>query len=255
MSEHSTEHGHAHDWETSTWPPFLAIGILFLVPLTFSFFYVYDSIKWSVVCACIGLVLTVVPIAGWVSEAFEDKYGWGQGHSVPAMPFFIVAEAFIFVSFFVAYWALRLLAPEWPPPGTPEIDTTIPIIMTFVLVASSFTIHFSESALDKDDHGGYKMWLVVTMILGLVFMGLSASEWKHLLHEGFTVATNFKGTAFYTITGFHASHVFVGLSMFLCLLIPALKGKTNKPLLHSASIYWHFVDIIWFFVVSQIYFW
>ena len=76
-----------------------------------------------------------------------------------------------------------------------------------------------------------------------------------LVLEGFVGGTNAKGTVFYSITGFHASHVFVGLAIFFCILFPALGGKISKPFVQAGSIYWHFVDIVWFFVVSQVYFW
>ena len=98
-------------------------------------------------------------------------------------------------------------------------------------------------------------WLVVTIILGAVFVGFSVNEWSHLMAEGFTFSTNIYSSSFFSITGFHMSHVLVGLGMFICILLPALGGKTNKTFIKSAGVYWHFVDIIWFFVLSQVYFW
>jgi cytochrome c oxidase subunit 3 len=75
------------------------------------------------------------------------------------------------------------------------------------------------------------------------------------MHEGFNVGTNLFGTFFFSITGFHGGHVIVGLSIFLAGLSSAFAGKADLGFWRTAGLYWHFVDIIWFFVVSQIYFW
>jgi cytochrome c oxidase subunit 3 len=201
-------------------------------------------------------VVTIFSIIGWVYEAIEDKYGWGNGWGLSAMPFFIVAEAFIFLACFAAYWVARLKTTSWPPAGTPEhMPVMIPIIMTIILVSSSFTIHVAEAKLDEHNVGGYRTWLIITMILGAIFLGISMNEWSNLMHEGFNVTTNIYSTAFFSITGLHASHVIVGLGIFVFLLIPSLAGKADETMVKGASMYWHFVDIVWFFVVSQIYFW
>ena len=256
MNEYTVEHGipgHDPHWETSPWPLVLSMAMLFVFPFAFSLYFVYSKPIMAILSLGIGVPLTLLAVAGWISE------GVGQtrepGYSVKAMPFFIVAEAFIFIAFFVGYWVMRLSASSWPPAGTPDIALTVPIIMTLVLVSSSFTIHLSEQKMEHGDRGGFLMWLIVTIILGTLFLGLSMNEYSHLFAEGFNFKTNAYSTAFFSITGFHASHVFVGIGMFICILIPALMGKMSKSFVKSASMYWHFVDIIWFFVVTQVYFW
>ncbi len=254
MAEDAVEH---HEWETSPWPLVLSVGILFLAPFAFSMYFVYDSLFLSVISLGIGVPLTLIAIIGWAKESIGpiNIYTKEQGLGIGAMPFLIIAEAFIFIAFLVSYWALRLMSDTWPPEGSPHIGYTTPIIMTIILVSSSFTMHIAEHKLEHDDRKGFISFLVVTIILGAIFLGLSASEWSHLLHSGFKTSTNIYGTAFYSITGFHASHVVVGLGMFFCALIPAIGGSISKTFVKSASMYWHFVDIIWFFVVSQVYFW
>jgi len=244
---------HALHWETSVWPFLLSIGVLFLAPFAFALYFVYDKPAMALLSLGIGTPLTVLSIAGWIKEGVGQKEE--PGYSLGAMPIFIVAEAFIFVAFFAAYWALRLSAYSWPPPGTPEISKSIPLLMTLILVSSSFTIHFSEKRLERGDRGGFLTWLVITIILGVIFLGLSMNEWSHLMAEGFNFKTNVYSTSFFSITGFHASHVFVGIGMFICILIPALIGKISHSFVKASSMYWHFVDIIWFFVVTQVYFW
>lgn len=248
MSEHAEEH-----WGYSPWPFFVNIGLILMLPLAFAFQFVYDMPMAAILCLGTGVPIVVFSVAGWVKECHDDKEA---GLAVSAMPYFIVAEAFIFVAFFAAYWVTRLSADQWPPAGTPEhMPVLVPIIMTFTLLASSATIHVAEVKIENDDRAGYIKWLVISIILGSAFLGMSIMEWKHLIHDGFTASTNIYGTSFYSITGFHASHVIVGLAVFLAMLIPALGGRINKTLITAGGIYWHFVDIIWFFVVSQIYFW
>ncbi len=255
MSEHvATAHAHDHPEEVSIWPAVISIGILFAVAFAFSFQFVYKNGLYAALSLGIGVPMIVMGIIGWVREAMSSE-PIAEGLAPPAMGWFIVAEALIFLSFFATYWVVRLGAMEWPPAGTVELPTVMPIVMTAVLVASSFTIHFAEGRLDAGDRSGFLRWLLLTMLLGVAFISMSAYEWNHLLHAGFTPATNIFGTAFYSITGFHGAHVIVGLGIFLAILIPALKGEVNEALVKSGSLYWHFVDIIWFFVVSQVYFW
>jgi len=247
---HAEHHEHGGHWDYSV-PPFLiSFGILFLV-LAFAFHFVYHSGLAAAIALGIGVPLIVAGVVGWVREAM----GHGEGLSYGAMGWFILAEAMIFVSFFVSYWFMHLRATEWPPAGTPDMPRVLPMVMTAVLVISSITIHHGEALLHKGNKSGFMTWLVVTILLGCTFLGMSGYEWNHLIHEGFTPATNIYGTVFFSITGFHGSHVLVGLCIFLAALLPGLKGNISEGYVRTAGLYWHFVDIIWFFVVSQVYYW
>ncbi len=250
-----SEHSHELEWETSPWPLIVCVGILLFAPLAFSFHFVYEKPAATLVSLALGGVLILISVIGWVKDGLEDKHGWGAGLSFPAMPFFILAEAFIFVALFAAYWMIRLKAPHWPPAGTPHISMVTPVIMTVILVSSSVTIHLAEMRHEAGNHTGFLGWLWVTIILGAVFFFLTMKEWSHLIGEGFNTTTNAYSTVFYSITGLHASHVFIGVALFVCILIPAHMRKTNSTFIRTASLYWHFVDIVWFFVVSQVYFW
>ena len=253
MSEHDAAHshhaGHAH-WDTSIWPAIISVGIL-AWSLAFSLHFVYHQSFSALIAFGIGIPLIFGGVAGWTGEAM----GKGEGLAYGAMGWFILAEAMIFMSFFAYYWFMRLSAPSWPPAGTPPLPVVYPIIMTIVLVSSSITIHMAEEHMHDGNRSAFTKWLLSTMALGLTFLGMSIYEWNHLIHEGFTIATNSFGTVFYSITGLHGSHVIVGLGIFTAGLFPALKGKISSSFWRTASLYWHFVDIIWFFVVSQVYFW
>ncbi len=255
---HAEHHPHFHaptHWEWSIAPTLIVFGTFLSVPLTFAAHFVYQNSLLTAGFAGVGVPLLVWGLATWVSEGINSPASHQHGLSKVALPIFIVSEVFIFLGLFSSYWLVRLMHDTWPPAGTPHFDTTIPIIMTIILVSSSVTAHFAEEKLDHEDVGGMRTWLLLTIVLGAVFLGLTITEYSHLIAENFVPSTNVYSTAFYSITGFHASHVLVGLCIFLAVLIPAFGGKTNKTFLGCASVYWHFVDIVWFFVVSQIYFW
>lgn len=248
---HAAPAGHAH-WETSPWPLVVGVGVLLLLPVSFICYFAYHKPLLAVLSLGVGVPLTVAGVVGWVREGLGHR---GEGLSPSAMPWFILAEALIFLSFFAAYWTTRLKALAWPPAGTVELPVVIPLIMTALLVSSSFTIHVAELRLLAGDSRRFIAWLLFTMGLGTGFLGFSMYEWSELFHEGFNFGTNIFSTAFFSITGFHAAHVLVGVGIFLAILLPALGGRTNQAFVKAGSLYWHFVDIVWLFVVTQVYFW
>ena len=257
-------HVHEHHWETSWAPLMVVTGIFFMVILAFSAHFVYQDTMLTVVFAAIGTVSLLIGVARWVHEGMTET-PLIAGVANIGLPIFIVSEVFIFLALFSSYWLMRLgfdanmlfqgIDDTWPPEGTPKFDLWIPAVMTVILVASSLTMHHAEEKLEEGNLSSFNFWLIVTIVLGSVFLGFTIYEYQHLIHLGFTPDTNMFSTAFYTITGFHASHVFLGLGSFVAVLIPALKGKTNKTFVTCVSVYWHFVDVVWFFVASQIYFW
>lgn len=239
-------------WETSIWPLVCGVGVLLVLPLAFSFHFVYQKPMLAVFCLGIGVPVTVWGVTGWVREAIE---GHGEGLVVPAMAWFILAEALIFLGFFAAYWVMRLSAHTWPPAGSVPMPQLIPALMTVLLVSSSFTYHAAEVAYGRREPGAFLTWLLATIMLGAGFLGFSGYEWRELTQAGFGFGVNVYSTAFYSITGFHAAHVLVGVAIFFAVLVPALVGRTNRHFIGAAGIYWHFVDIVWLFVVTQLYFW
>ncbi|MBF0447059.1 MAG: heme-copper oxidase subunit III [Magnetococcales bacterium] len=252
---HSSSAEHAHHWEVSWAPLVLTFGILFAVPLAFSAYFVYDDSLLTVIFAGIGTPLILAGVAKWVSEGIHQK-PLLEGVAPAGLPYFIISEIFIFLGFFVTYWTMRLSAGNaWPPEGTPEMNLILPVIMTVILVTSSWTYHIAEEKFEQNQMGPFKLWVFISIVLGLVFLGCTFYEYSHLMHQGFVPSTNAYSTIFYSITGFHASHVIIGLGVFIAVLIPALFGSTNKYLIFCAGVYWHFVDVVWFFVASQVYYW
>ena len=253
---HGHDHGggHVHHWETSAAPMAVVVGIFFLVPLTFGAVFVYQNMLNAAIFAGIGTPLLLWGIAKWVAEGLVYKPIM-PGLAAAGLPVFIISEVCIFLALFATYWAMRLTADVWPPAGTPAMPASLPLIMTVLLVSSSVTIHVAEDKLHHKDMAGFRQWLIITLVLGTAFLGCTIYEYTHLVHGNFLPGTNAFSTAFFTITGFHASHVLVGLGVFIAVLLPALAGKVNDTFVTCASVYWHFVDVVWIFVISQIYFW
>jgi cytochrome c oxidase subunit 3 len=235
----------------------VVFGTFFILPLGFSAHFVYDNFFMTIGFIGVGTPLLLAGLAKWVAEGLTtEPLPVMKGLASKALPIFIVSEVFIFLGFFTGYWLLRLSQGDmWPPEGTPHLNMWLPIVMTVVLVSSSLTYHVAEVKLEENNLPGFRNWVMITILLGAIFLSMTFYEYGHLLHEGFGPSTNVYSTAFYSITGFHASHVIVGLGIFIAVLIPAFRGLTSHTFAGSAGIYWHFVDIVWFFVISQIYYW
>ena len=99
-------------------------------------------------------------------------------------------------------------------------------------------------------------WLGATIFCGMFFVGMQVYEFYHFVHEGLGYTTNLFGSTFYTLTGFHGTHVTIGLIWLVTIWILALRGKLppDKSLnLEIAALYWHFVDVVWIVIFPVVY--
>jgi cytochrome c oxidase subunit 3/cytochrome o ubiquinol oxidase subunit 3 len=166
----------------------------------------------------------------------------------------IVAEAAIFMIFFVSY--IFYLGKSLTGPYPAQV-LELPIFSTICLLSSSFTVHFAVSSLRKGKFRNCTIGLAATVLLGSLFLLETAREWYHLIHdEGLTIRTNLFGTTFYSLVGLHATHVLVGLIM-LSIALGISLGRRMKEAhserLEVLSLYWHFVDAIWVAVFLVVY--
>jgi len=166
----------------------------------------------------------------------------------------IVAEAAIFMIFFVSY--IFYLGKSLTGPYPAQV-LELPIFSTICLLSSSFTVHFAVSSLRKGKFRNCTIGLAATVLLGSLFLLETAREWYHLIHdEGLTIRTNLFGTTFYSLVGLHATHVLVGLIMLSIALGISLGGRmkeAHSERLEVLSLYWHFVDSIWVAVFLVVY--
>jgi cytochrome c oxidase subunit 3 len=166
----------------------------------------------------------------------------------------VIAESAIFIIFVVAY--LYYIGKSLSGP-TPRQVLELPIFATVCLLSSSITVHFAVHDLRADKVSRSKAWLAATILLGGIFIGMTAYEWYDLIyHYGLTIRTNLFGTTFYSLVGLHASHVIAGLTMLTVALIAGLRGALtvhHAERLEVLSIYWHFVDAVWVVVFTVVY--
>ena len=157
----------------------------------------------------------------------------------------LASELMFFSGLFAAYFTLRATARgPWPPAGV-ELDARVAGLFTVVLVASSGTIQLGVRAITRGDRRRFRLWLVVTMLLALVFIGNQAREWATAT---FSTSSNPFGSAFYVMTGFHGLHVLGGVVAMLVLFGRASSprfGVDDAPSAEVVSYYWHFVDVVW----------
>jgi cytochrome c oxidase subunit 3/cytochrome o ubiquinol oxidase subunit 3 len=126
------------------------------------------------------------------------------------------------------------------------------------LIASSFTVVLAVRALARGAIGLFRVWLLVTVLLGFEFLAGTAIEWSGLVTaKGLTIQSNAFGTTYYSLVGFHAFHVIVGLLMLVGILVLSMFGCIDPRRDHArvdvATWYWHFVDVVWIFVFLLVY--
>src|SRR5918994_5619604 len=167
------------------------------------------------------------------------------------------SELMFFAGLFAIYFTARAQnVGPWPPPPT-ELDVPYALVVTIVLVASSFTCQYGVFAAERGDVFGLRRWYVLTLIMGTAFVLGQGYEYYQLVHEGTTLSSSAYGTVFYLATGFHGLHVIGGLVPFVYLLIRTTLSKFTPAQATAAivvSYYWHFVDVVWIALFSVIYF-
>jgi len=157
-----------------------------------------------------------------------------------------------FISAFLLYRNRNLVGPY------PEDLFDIPFtsVSSFVLLMSSVTMVLALSAIQRGDMRGLRIWLVATALLGISFLAGQAFEFTEFYNEGLTLKTNVFGTTFFVLTGFHGTHVAVGVLILLSMYVMSMQGTLTSE--HSlavelAGLYWHFVDIVWIVIFTLIY--
>jgi cytochrome c oxidase subunit III len=168
--------------------------------------------------------------------------------------FLIITETALFTIFVVAYLVYigRSLTGPYP-----KDVLELPILASICLLSSSLTIVLAEHALKHNQLGRFKLWWLVTIVLGLEFLTATGLEWKRLItQDHLTIRTNLFGTTFYSLVGLHASHVIVGMCFLLLVMLVTLFGfpiQTQARRVMFLSWYWHFVDAVWIVVFTVVY--
>ncbi len=242
-----------------------------------------------------GLALFIFMLFGWfgtvIRESESGKYNDQVDDSFRmGMIWFIFSEIMFFACFFGALFYARMLSvpwlagegigfmtnqllwpdflAEWPKsvmPDPSQFDEYtdvipawgVPAINTMILLASGVTLTFAHWALKENQRRALSGWLLATVVLGFIFVGMQADEYMHAYHElNLTMASGIYGTTFFMLTGFHGLHVTLGAIMLTVIWARTLKGHFSEDrhfAFEAVAWYWHFVDVVWLLLFVTVY--
>jgi cytochrome c oxidase subunit III len=218
-------------------------------------------------------------VGDWSSDqrAFKSA-SWGKA----MMWIFLLSDTFIFGCFLLSYMTVRMSTTEpWPNPSEvfaleifgAHLPLILIAIMTFVLISSSGTMAMAVNWGYRRDRARTTALLLVTALFGATFVGMQAFEWSKLIHEGVRPWENPWGAAqfgssFFMITGFHGTHVTIGVIFLLIIARKVWRGdfdrerrgyftsrKGRYEVVEIMGLYWHFVDLVWVFIFALFYLW
>jgi cytochrome c oxidase subunit III len=170
---------------------------------------------------------------------------------------FIISDACTFGAMLFVYGYLRNAAPDWPHPFEAASITNV-ALMTFILVTSSLTMLIATRAAKAGDKTKGIRFTFITVALGLIFAALHLREWVTMIGQGIRLFENpwgapLFGASFFGITGLHLAHVISGAVALTVVALGYKRGRYNADDIEIWSLYWHFVDLVWMFVVPMVY--
>ncbi len=173
------------------------------------------------------------------------------------MKLVIGTEGMFFLSLIMAFVYLSYVS-GFEPGQQQALDIKSTGIFSLFLFSSSGTFWLAEKNYNEGNMKRLKMWLIATILLGVVFLFGQGKEYFHLIEmQKITLSSSLFGTSFYTLTGFHGFHVFVGLIILSIILWLTFSGDFNSEkkssVIKTVGMYWHFVDIVWVVVFTVVY--
>ncbi len=196
---------------------------------------------------------TMAPRVRWEGGVSPFAMSWQK----LMMWVFLVTDALLFAGFLAAYGFIRTASGAWPDQGD---VFTMPLIglMTFTLITSSATMATAVGAAHRKDLKTAVRFVLFTALGGAAFLGMQATEWTQLIQEGARLGGNPWGPTafssfFFMITGFHGTHVLIGVVILLITATRLRSGKAKAEGVELAGLYWHFVDLVWVFIFTTFY--
>ena len=193
----------------------------------------------------------------WPSH--PEKYTAEGKHKFLGFWLFLAAETVLFASLFATYLALKDSVPPNKDMTLAKdlFDMPLAFVATMLLLTSSLTSVYAMYHMRNYDFKQMQFWLLITVLLGAGFLGLEIYEFNHYVHEyHHTFTGSAFGSAFYTLVGFHGAHVTFGLFWIITLMLRNSKRGLdlyNAPKFYIASLYWHFIDVVWVFIFTVVY--
>jgi cytochrome o ubiquinol oxidase subunit 3 len=184
----------------------------------------------------------------------EDEHH-PEGSTMLGFWIYLMSDCLIFAVLFACYGVLgRSYAAG--PSGADLFDLPLVALNTSMLLFSSITYGFAMLAMEKEKQGTMLLWLAITGLFGIAFVGLELSEFAHLIHEGATPQRSAFLSAFFTLVGTHGLHVTFGIVWLVTLMVQVSKHGLiveNKRRLMCLSLFWHFLDVVWIGVFTFVY--
>lgn len=265
MSKSDTKSDLAHPYhlvDPSPWPLLAALsaGLLAFGGILF----MHDNIHYVLGLGA-GAVLLMM-FVWWrdvIKEAFVlrlhtkvVKLGLRYG-----MVLFILSEVMFFVAFFWAYFNASLFPTEaighvWPPATVKPFNAfELPFTMTLILLLSGTTVTWAHHAILEGKQKEASRALFLTIFLGIMFTCFQAYEYHH---ASFGFKDGIYSSTFYMATGFHGFHVLIGTIFLIVCWFRNMKGQFTSDDhfgFEAAAWYWHFVDVVWLFLFTAVYWW
>jgi heme/copper-type cytochrome/quinol oxidase subunit 3 len=196
-----------------------------------------------------------VAVAAHAAEHTEHPTSTGLNNRKMLFWAFLGSECMFFGSLIATYMVYKGRDTVGPHPHD-VFDIPLTSYSAFLLLMSSLTMVLGLAACQRGNKKGTVLWIALTALLGAHFVGNQVYEFVTFFHEGLKLQTNLFGCTFFVLTGFHGTHVTVGVIWLLSLVVLAARGKlpASKSLdLEIAGLYWHFVDIVWIAIFTLVY--
>jgi heme/copper-type cytochrome/quinol oxidase subunit 3 len=166
---------------------------------------------------------------------------------------YLATEVMLFSALIGGFLTMKM---HGPANANHVLNIPVTAINTFVLIVSSTAVVMALSAIQDGDRRRLLVFLCATWVLGATFLSIQIREYTLLFHEGLTPSGSLFGSGFYTVTGFHGFHVFIGLCWLTGLIIETLQGRftaDDHMRIEIFGLYWHFVDVVWIILFTIIY--
>ncbi|OGF13692.1 MAG: cytochrome oxidase subunit III [Candidatus Eisenbacteria bacterium RBG_16_71_46] len=168
---------------------------------------------------------------------------------------FLGSECMFFGSLIATYLVYRGRDQVGPHPHE-ILNIPFTSVSAFVLLMSSLTMVLALAAVQHGNVRGTRIWLAATALLGMTFLAGQCYEFTQFYFEGLALQTNLFGTTFFVLTGFHGTHVTVGVIWLWTLFVMAMQGRLPRERaldVEIAGLYWHFVDVVWIAIFTLVY--
>nr|YP_010478338.1 cytochrome c oxidase subunit III [Nesophrosyne sp. 58 GMB-2012]UVI59782.1 cytochrome c oxidase subunit III [Nesophrosyne sp. 58 GMB-2012] len=251
-----------HLVENSPWPLTASMGIMTSTSGTVLWFHNNQPLLMN-----LGALIIILTMIQWWRDVVRESTFQGL-HTKKViksmkwgMMLFIASEVLFFSSFFWAFFHSSLaptieLGMQWPPAGIKSFNPmSIPLLNTLILLSSGISITWAHNAIINNNFSQTKQSLWITILMGIYFTMLQGIEY---LEAPFSMADSVYGSTFFMSTGFHGIHVLIGTIFITVSTIRALKlhmSMQHHVGFETSAWYWHFVDVVWLFLYTSVYWW